>query len=332
MNDTTSPRRLSREGLSNQLRNLLQARELFLVVIIVVGGIVMSSVSPIFLRPGNIKAILLGLSVEATIAAGMTVLLVSGGLDMSVGSTMAFSGVVVTMLMKAGVPVLPAVILGLASGAFVGLINGSIVATWKVNPFIVTLGMLSIVRGFVLLLAQGVTIIDLPDAFTMIGQGEIFGIQYPIVFTILLVLVGDTFLRRSRFFRQSYYIGGNEKAAVMTGIKVNRVKIINYVITGLLAAVAGIFFTARLAAASVTIGVGLELKVITAVVIGGASLSGGEGTIAGAFLGSILMATLINSLNLLGIDVYWQNVFTGLILVFAVVLDKVLKQRRVEAA
>ncbi len=332
MNDTTSPRRFSREGLSNQLRGLLQARELFLVLIIVAGGIVMSSVSPIFLRPGNIKAILLGLSVEATIAAGMTVLLVSGGLDMSVGSTMAFSGVVVTMLMKAGVPVLPAVLLGLLSGAIVGLINGSIVATWKVNPFIVTLGMLSIVRGFVLLLAQGVTIIDLPVAFTMIGQGEIFGIQYPIVFTILLVLVGDTFLRRSRFFRQSYYIGGNEKAAVMTGIKVNRVKIINYVITGLLAAVAGIFFTARLAAASVTIGVGLELKVITAAVIGGASLSGGEGTIAGAFLGSILMATLINSLNLLGIDVYWQNVFTGLILVFAVVLDKVLKQRRAEAA
>ncbi|MFP4432528.1 MAG: ABC transporter permease [Spirochaetaceae bacterium] len=332
MNDTTAPRRFSREGLSNQLRSLLQARELFLVLIIVVGGVVMSYASPIFLRPGNLKAILLGLSVEATIAAGMTVLLVSGGLDMSVGSTMAFSGVVVTMLMKGGVPVLPAVLLGLLSGALVGLINGSIVATWKVNPFIVTLGMLSIVRGFVLLLAQGVTIIDLPVAFTMIGQGEIFGIQYPIVFTILLVLLGDTFLRRSRFFRQSYYIGGNEKAAVMTGIKVNRVKIINYVITGLLAAVAGIFFTARLAAASVTIGVGLELKVITAAVIGGASLSGGEGTIAGAFLGSILMATLINSLNLLGIDVYWQNVFTGLILVFAVVLDKVLKQRRAEAA
>jgi ribose transport system permease protein len=332
LNDNTAPRRFSREGLSNQLRSLLQARELFLVLIIVVGGIIMSSVSPIFLRPGNIKAILLGLSVEATIAAGMTVLLVSGGLDMSVGSTMAFSGVVVTMLMKAGVPVFPAVILGLLSGALVGLINGSIVATWKVNPFIVTLGMLSIVRGFVLLLAQGVTIIDLPVAFTMIGQGEIFGIQYPIVFTILLVILGDTFLRRSRFFRQSYYIGGNEKAAVMTGIKVNRVKIINYVITGLLAAVAGIFFTSRLAAASVTIGVGLELKVITAAVIGGASLSGGEGTIAGAFLGSILMATLINSLNLLGIDVYWQNVFTGLILVFAVVLDKVLKQRRAEAA
>lgn len=331
MSESMAPRRLSRQNLADQFGKLLQARELFLVVIIVTGGIVMSSVSPIFLRPANIKAILLGLSVEATIAAGMTVLLVSGGLDMSVGSTMAFSGVVVTMLMKAGVPVLPAVVLGLLSGAVVGLVNGSIVATWRVNPFIVTLGMLSIVRGLVLLMAQGVTIIDLPDAFTMIGQGEILGIQFPIVFTILLVIVGDTFLRRSRFFRQSYYIGGNEKAAVMTGIKVNRVKIINYVITGILAAVAGIFFTARLAAASVTIGVGLELKVITAAVIGGASLSGGEGTIAGAFLGSLLMATLINSLNLLGIDVYWQNVFTGLILVFAVVLDKVLKQRRAEA-
>ena len=310
---------------------ILEMRELFLVLIIVIGAVVMSFVTPTFLRTANVKAILLGLSVEATIAAGMTILLVSGGLDMSVGSNMAFSGVVVTMLIKAGVPVFFAVVLGLAAGATVGLVNGAIIATWHVNPFIVTLGMLSIVRGLVLILAQGVTIIDLPDAFTMIGQGEILGVQFPIIFTILLVIVGDTLLRRSRFFRQNYYIGGNEKAAIMTGIKVNRVKIINYMITGALAAVAGIFFTARLAAASVTIGTGLELKVITASVIGGASLSGGEGSIAGAFFGSLLMATLINSLNILGIDVYWQNVFTGAILIFAVVLDNVLKRRR-EAA
>ena len=310
---------------------IFEIREFMLVLIILVGIAVMSFASPIFLSASNFNAILLGLSVEAIIAAGMTILLVSGGLDMSVGSTMAFSGVIACMAIKAGVPVVFSVAFGILSGTGIGLVNGLIIARWRVNPFIVTLGMLSIVRGFVLILAKGVTIINLPDSFLVLGQGKIFGIQFPIVFTALVIIIGDIMLRRARFFRQSYYIVGNEKAAVLTGIKVNKVKIINYMITGTLAATAGILMSARLASASVNIGVGLELKVITASVIGGASLSGGEGSIAGAFLGSMLMATLINSLNILGIDVYWQNVITGMILITAVILDNVLKERREEA-
>jgi len=313
------------------LIRLLEIRELVLVFIIVLGGIVMSIVSPIFLKPSNLMAILLGLSVEAIIAAGMTVLLVSGGLDLSVGSTVAFSGVIACMCIKAEIPVFISIILGILSGALIGLVNGLIIARWEINPFIVTLGMLSIVRGLVLILANGVTIIDLPASFTVLGQGKVFGIQYPIIFTIIIIIIGDILLRRSTFFRQNYYIGGNEKAALMTGIKVNKIKIFNYVLVGTTSAIAGVLMAARLASASVNIGVGLELKVITASVIGGASLSGGEGSIVGAFLGSLLMATLINSLNILGIDVYWQNVITGMILIMAVVLDTVLKRKREQA-
>jgi ribose transport system permease protein len=314
------------------LSRILEVRELMLFLIILTGGIIMSAVTPIFLSVANFKAILLGLSVEAIIAAGMTILLVSGGLDMSVGSTMALSGVISCMAIKAGIPVFFSVLAGILSGSLVGLINGFIIAHWMINPFIVTLGMLSIVRGLVLILAGGVTIINLPESFTILGQGKIFGLQFPIILMFFIIIVGDLLLRRSRFFRQNYYIGGNEKAAVLTGIKVRQIKMFNYFLTATLAGIAGVLMAARLASASVNIGVGLELKVITASVIGGGSLSGGEGSIAGAFLGALLMGTLINSLNILGIDVYWQNVITGMILIGAVILDNVMKRRREEAS
>ncbi|MEI6101383.1 MAG: ABC transporter permease, partial [Eubacteriales bacterium] len=217
---------------------------------------------------------------------------------------------------------------GILSGTGVGLGNGLIVTKWNITPFIVTLGMSYMVRGFVLILANGVTIIDLPKMFLQLGQGKVIGIQYPIIITIAIVIVGDILLRKSSFFRQNYYIGGNEKAAAMTGIKVMKIKMFNYALVGSLAAFAGVLTAARLGSASVNIGQGLELQVITACVIGGASLNGGEGSVLGAFLGTLLMATLLNSLNLLGVDVYWQNVFSGAILIGAVILDVVMKTKR----
>ncbi len=316
----------------NLLTRVLEVRELMLIVIIIIGGTAMSITTPIFFSSSNFKAILLGLSVEAIIAAGMTILLVSGGLDMSVGSTMALSGIISCIAIKFGIPVFFSVSLGILSGTLVGFINGIIIAHWLINPFIVTLGMLSIVRGLVLILANGVTIINLPESFTILGQGKLFGLQFPIILMFFVIISGDILLRRSRFFRQNYYIGSNEKAAILTGIKVKKVKIINYMLTSTLAGIAGILMAARMASASVNIGTGLELKVITASVIGGASLSGGEGSIAGAFLGALLMGTLINSMNILGIDVYWQNVITGIILITAVILDNVMKRRRESAS
>ncbi len=312
-------------------KKLLQMRESVLILLIIVATVVMGIVNSSFLSEGNIKAIFLGLSVEALVACGMAVLLVSGGLDLSIGSTTALAGVVACMALNAGIGVFPSIVIGLLIGALVGLVNGFIITKWEISPFIVTLGMMSIVRGFVLILAQGVSIIDLPAAFTEIGQGSILGIQYPIIITVVAVVAFDILLRKSKFFRQNYYIGGNEKAAILTGMRVNLVKMTNYIILGALAALAGVTMAARFGNASVNIGVGLEMKVITACVIGGASLSGGEGTVVGAFLGSLLMAMITSALNILSVDVYWQNVFTGAILIFAVVLDTVLKRRRENA-
>jgi ribose transport system permease protein len=161
-----------------------------------------------------------------------------------------------------------------------------------------------------------------------VGQGRLFGIQYPIYVMLFLVIVGDILLRYSRFFRQSYYIGGNEKAARLSGINVDFVKIFNYCLVAVLAGIAGVMITARFGSSSVTVGTNVELRVITATIIGGASLSGGEGSVFGAFLGALFMAVLANALNLLGVDVYWQNLVTGLILIIAVVVDVVNEQRK----
>lgn len=312
-------------------RSITAFREFALIIVLLVFGFVMSLTSPVFLTKQNIEAILLALSVEATIAVGMVNLLISGGLDLSVGSTLAFTGVVTGLALNAGVPVVFSILLGLLAALGVGLANGLLVAKMRINPFIVTLGTNMAVRGLLLVLAQGRAVLNLPPEFTIIGQGRLFGIQYPIYVMLTLVIIGDFLLRNTRFFRQNYYIGSNEKAARFSGINVDMVKVINYCIVALLAGVAGLMITARFGSASVTVGSGTELRVITATIIGGASLSGGEGSVLGAFLGALFMGILANALNLLGVDVYWQNLITGLILIGAVVIDVVNERRKNQA-
>jgi ribose transport system permease protein len=313
---------------SQAVRSVAAYREFTLVLVLLVMVVLMTFVSPVFLSRANIEAILLGLSVEATIAVGMVILLISGGLDLSVGSTMAFTGVVAgLMLTRLAVPAPLAILLGLLAALLVGLANGLLVSKMMINPFIVTLGMLITVRGLTLVLASGKAVLNLPKAFTVVGQGRLFGVQYPIYIMLVLVVVFDLLMRNSRFFRQMYYIGGNEKAARLSGINVDWVKIFNYCLVAVLAGVAGIMITGRFGSSSLTVGSGVELRVITATIIGGASLSGGEGSVFGAFLGALFMGVLANALNLLGVDVYWQSFVTGLILIIAVVVD-VLNERR----
>lgn len=315
-------------GVRSGLRALTGMREFVLLVVIVAFSAVMALLNPIFITRLNIEAILLALSVEATIAVGMVILIISGGLDLSVGSTLALSGVVAGLAMtELGLPVAFGILLGLAAALLVGLFNGLLIAKLKINPFITTLGTMMAVRGLVLVLASGRAVLNLPDAFNEIGQGRLAGVQYPIFAVLLLVLAGDLLLRNTRFFRQNYYVGGNERAARLSGINVDRLKIFNYCLVALLAGVAGVLLTARFGSASVTVGSGVELRVITAVIIGGASLNGGEGSVLGAFLGALFMAMLANALNLLGVDVYWQNLITGMFLILAVVFD-VLNERR----
>ncbi len=314
-------------GLLTSFKQLASFREFILLLVIIAFTIVMALASPIFITRLNIEAVLLALSVEATIAVGMVILLISGGLDLSVGSTLAFVGVVTGLALSAGLGTVLSILLGLLAALSAGLLNGTLVAKLKINPFITTLGTMITIRGLLLILAEGRAVLNLPKSFTVIGQGRLYGIQFPIFILLILVVSGDILLRNSRFFRQSYYIGGNENAARLSGINVDLVKIFNYCLVAVLAGVAGLMLTARFGSSSLTVGTGIELRVITACIIGGASLSGGEGSVLGAFLGALFMGMLANALNLLGVDVYYQSFITGLILILAVVFD-VLNERR----
>ncbi len=326
---------MDREGstgrsLVGRFKEVIAQREFSLFLVLVLLSIFMTSSSPVFFTWANAEAILLALSVDAIIAIGMVVLLISGGLDLSVGSTLALTGVVTGLMLNAGQPAWIAILIGLITAVLVGLGNGLLVARLKINPFITTLGMAMMLRGLLLVLAKGKAVLNLPESFTVIGQGRLFSVQYPIFIMLALVIIGEVLVRNTRFFRQSYYIGGNEKAARLSGINVDLVKIFNYCLVAALAGVAGLLITARFGSSSVTVGSGLELRIITATIIGGASLNGGEGSVLGAFLGAAFMAVLANSLNLLGVDVYWQNLITGLILIVAVVIDVLNEKRKTE--
>jgi ribose transport system permease protein len=329
-----TPPRLGYAPVGQSPRNLLARltsfREFMIVLIILAASAFMSYQSPVFRSGPYQLSLLLSVSVESIVAIGMTILLVSGGFDLSVGSTVAFTGAVAAWcIARLGIPVPLAILAALASGAFIGLSNGLIVAKLNINPFITTLGTMGIVRGALEVITEGQNITGLPQSFKSIGQDNLFGIiQYPIVIALILISIGDLLLRKSRFFRQNYYIGGNEKAALLSGIPVNAVKIFNYTLIGFLAAIAGIVNTARLGSASVTAAQGLELKVITAVIIGGASLQGGEGTILGAFLGSFLMAIIVGSLPLLDVPIYYNKLVIGATLLLAVLIDTLGKKAR----
>ncbi len=310
-------------------RRVLEQRELSVFFVVLLLAALLALTSKNFLNPANLTAVILGLSFDMIVAVGMTILMVSGGFDLSVGAVLALAGAVAGYAMAfMHLPWPIAIILGLLTGAFVGLINGLLVSKVKVNPLIATLGMMQIARGAVFLLTSGLGIPNLPQRFNQIAQGKLFGLQYPVYVMVVCVILGDILLRRSRYFRQSYFVGGNERSARLSGIRVSRIQIVNYMIAGTMAAVSGLLLTARFGSASVSAGNGAELRVISAVVIGGASLAGGEGTILGAFFGVALMALINNGLNLLGINVYWQTIVVGAVLIIAVAADSLSRRNR----
>lgn len=311
------------------VKKLAKQREFFILLIVVGLSAAVTTASSVFLSYQNIVALLMGLSVEVIIAVGMANLMVSGGFDMSVGSILAFSGVCAGLAIQAGVPPFAAVLIGMLIGGAAGLFNGFIISVVGINAFVTTLASLSLFRGLTLIVTRGQNITSLGVDFNAIGQGKFLGIQAPIWYAVILVIIGDILMRHSRFFRQNYYIGGNEKAAKLSGINVVKIKILNYIIVGVLAGFAGVVATARMGTASVQQGTGLELRVITAVIIGGASLQGGEGSVLGAFLGSLLMALITNALTLLGVDIYWQTFVVGGTLLVAVLIDQLGKRRKV---
>jgi ribose transport system permease protein len=281
-----------------------------------------------FLSPLNLTNILVQSSIMAVIAIGMTFVIIGGGFDLSVGSTVALAGCIAAMLIvKFGVAV--GVLAGIAAGGAVGLANGVIIAKLGVNPFITTLGTMVLVRGVVYLITGGTPVGDegLPAVFIAFGSARIFGIHYLVWVPALLLLVLSWMLRATPYGRRVYATGGNREAAYLSGVPVERIIASTYAWCGALAGIAGVMLAARLQSGQPTAGEFYELTAIAAVILGGASLQGGEGTIYKSVIGVFIMIVLGNSLNLLNVDSYWQRVAIGVVIIAAAAADR-LRSRR----
>jgi len=307
---------------------LLRNREIFLLVMIVLIALAASLSFKAFPTAYNLKMILLNMSTEAIVSVGMMILLISGVFDLSVGSVMGLSGAVAASLMfNLEIDTWLAILLALSSVAAVGMFNGVMIAWVGVNPLIVTLAMMGAVRGLVELVA-GTGIIDLPDNFVAIADQTIAGLRIPVWYMIVIAAAFSFLVSKTSSFRKYYYIGVNQEAAELSGINVKRLKVLSFIIVAVLSGIAGIIVTSRLGQSTSDLGNGLEFRCITACVLGGASIFGGNGSIPGAFLGTLFVA-LINDLMIIsGVSGYWQMIIIGAILVIAVALDAMLRQGR----
>ncbi|MCS1280964.1 ABC transporter permease, partial [Escherichia coli] len=278
--------------------------------------------SPFFFNTENIMTIALQTSVIGIMAIGVTFVIITAGIDLSLGSVVAFSGVAVGICATLGLPLL--------AGGMCGYVNGLLVTKMTIPPFIATLGLMMSVRGINMVMTDGRAIYfaDYP-MFKTLAQGRLFDVlPYPVFYLVIVALVGAYILKKTVIGRYVYAVGSNEVAAHLSGIKVQRVKIFVYAFCGLLTGIAGVILASRLNSGQPTVGVGYELEAIAAVVIGGTSLMGGIGTIGGTIIGAFIMSVLKNGLNLMGVSQFWQMVAMGVVVVAAVYLDTLRKKIR----
>ena len=285
--------------------------------------VVLSILSPHFLTTGNLLNITRQVAVNAILATGMTFVIISAGIDLSVGSVLALSGCVMALALKAGVGIFPGILIGVGVGSLCGLANGFMTGVMRVPPFIATLGMMSIARGLALVVTKGYPIFDLPESFSYLGTGYLWDIlPVSLLFTFFVLLAAHFVLTRMKLGRYVYVIGGNEEAAVLSGVNVRASKVLIYTSCGFLAGLASVLFVSRLNSAQPTAGIAYELDAIAATVIGGTSLFGGEGSIGGTVIGTLIMGVLRNGLNLLNVSSFWQQVVIGVVIVTAVYVDQ----------
>jgi ribose/xylose/arabinose/galactoside ABC-type transport system permease subunit len=284
--------------------------------------ITLTFISPQFLTISNWSIIFTQVAINALLAFGVTFVIITGGIDLSIGSIVAVSGIVVATLGHPDqFPLIVPILGGLLMGLFIGILNGFLITKSKIAPFIVTLGIMTIGRGVALILSNGRPISNLSESFNFIGSGEILGIPFLIIILVIVFSVCSTVLRKTVFGRYVYAVGGNEQAAWASGINVNQVKMAVYALCGLLSGLAGILLTSRITTGQPNAGVGFELDAIAAAVIGGTSTTGGIGTITGTLFGVILIGVLNNGLDLLNVSSYYQQVAMGIIIIGAVLLD-----------
>jgi ribose/xylose/arabinose/galactoside ABC-type transport system permease subunit len=312
---------------SLKIARIFRFRELGLLVGLLVLGAIISIASPYFLIPLNLFNILRQVSVVAILAIGETLVLITGGIDLSIGSIVSMTGIIAAYGLGLGLSPWIAIPLGILSGTLAGFINGVVITRLKVNSFIATLGMLGIAQGVALLFSGGMPL-SLRGGFQFIGQGKLFGVvPVPAIIMFLVIILAAIFMKRAVLARYIYAVGGSERAALVSGVRIHNVRTIVYMISGSLAGLGGIIVGTNLAVADPTVATGLELDVITAAVIGGASLSGGEGTAWGALIGAMIMGVLRNAFVMLHISGYWQLVVMGAFVILAVAVDNLSARR-----
>lgn len=305
----------SRKELIEKLGPLLALAVLIIFVTIL---------NPGFVAPNNLLNLLRQVSTNALIAFGMTFVILTGGIDLSVGSTLALSSALMAGGIVAGLDPLLAMVLAIIAGGLLGGFNGLLITKGKMAPFIATLATMTIFRGATLVFTKGNPITGIGDSFIFkfIGRGYLFGIPFPVVLMLICFTLLYVLLHKMTFGRKVFAIGGNEKAAFIAGIKSDRIKIAIYAISGMMASVAGIIITSRLNSAQPTAGQSYEMDAIASVVLGGTSLSGGRGRIVGTLIGALIMGTLNNGLNLLGVSSFYQQIVKGIVIIIAVLLDR----------
>ena len=294
---------------------------IFLALIILMATVTIFA--PNFMSGSNLYLVSRQISFVAVVAFGELFVILTGGIDLSVGSVMGLSGVVAAGAMAAGQSVILSVLLGLATGILLGLINGLLISYVRIAPFIVTLGMLSFARGVILIITKGWPITNIPKPFLIVGQGDFLSLPIPLWVMIVLAAIAHFLLSKTAFGRRTYAIGGNEQATFLSGINVKKIKVFLYMISGLMASVVGLILIARFNSAQADTGTGWELDAIAAAVIGGTSLSGGSGSIFGVIIGAAIMGVIRNGLVLMRVSPYWQTAVIGIIIVLAAVLDRI---------
>ncbi|ACD23896.1 ribose ABC transporter permease [Clostridium botulinum] len=303
----------------NFKQNLVKYKSIIGLVLLCM---IITFVTPSFLTISNITNVFTQVSTNAIIAVGMTFVILTGGIDLSVGSTLAISGALAASIIKSTGNVFLAVIVAALVGIAVGFVNGMLISKGKLQAFIVTLATMTIFRGLTLVFTNGTPISKLPETFVKIGNGKIGFMPIPVIITIVIAIVAIYLLNKTRFGRYLYALGGNEDSARLSGINTDKIKTLAYVISGFASAIAGVIITSRIASASPNAGTGFELDAIAAVVIGGTSLAGGEGKISGTIIGALIIGILNNGLNLMNVSPFYQSIVKGLVILMAVLLDK----------
>jgi ribose transport system permease protein len=317
----------AQRNLLTGVASLRHVREINVLLALIAVGALISFASPYFLSTNNLMGVFRAFSLTAIMSIGMVMVIITGGIDLSVGSAMGLSSLVTALAFDAGLPMGMAIAAGLGVGVAFGLSNGLLITAIGLPPFIATLGTLSIGRGLMYMITHGVPVTpETPDAFSLIGQGYVGPVPVPVVIMALLMVVFALMMSRTRFGRHIYATGGNEQAARLSGVKVNQVKLSVYVLSSVIASIAGIIGFSRYLSAEPASGFGAELDVIAAAAIGGASLAGGVGSVAGAVIGAALVGVIANGIVLLNINTYAQQAITGGVILIAVSID-VLRNR-----